>query len=38
MHELMFKEISDNEVVEGIEGVIPAFEGPGWAAQVVLDV
>jgi SHS2 domain-containing protein len=38
MHELMFKEISDNEVVEGIEGVIPVFEGPGWVAQVVLDV
>ncbi|MFL2958414.1 MAG: archease [Candidatus Thalassarchaeaceae archaeon] len=38
MHELMFKEISDNEIVEGIEGVIPTFEGPGWAAQVVLDV
>ncbi|MBD50833.1 MAG: hypothetical protein CMB08_02795 [Euryarchaeota archaeon] len=38
MHELMFKEISDNEIVEGIEGVIPTFEGPGWVAQVVLDV
>lgn len=38
MHELIFKEISDNEIVEGIEGVIPTFEGPGWVAQVVLDV
>ncbi|MBD51269.1 MAG: hypothetical protein CMB08_05055 [Euryarchaeota archaeon] len=38
MHELMFEEISDNEIVEGIEGVIPTFEGPGWVAQVVLDV
>ncbi|MBK63917.1 MAG: hypothetical protein CMB47_00120 [Euryarchaeota archaeon] len=38
MHELMFREISDNEIVEGIEGVIPTFEGPGWVAQVVLDV
>ena len=38
MHELIFKEISDNEIVEGIDGVIPTFEGPGWVAQVVLDV
>ena len=29
MHELMFKEISDNEIIEGIEGIIPAFGGPG---------
>jgi SHS2 domain-containing protein len=37
MHELIFKELFDNEIIEGIEG-IPTFEGPGWVAQVVLDV
>ena len=32
MHELIFKEISDNEIVEGIDGVIPT-EGPDGGAS-----
>jgi SHS2 domain-containing protein len=38
MHELMFREVPSTEVIVGIDGIIPTFEGPGWVAQVVLDV
>ncbi|MAV60702.1 MAG: hypothetical protein CND89_04795 [Marine Group II euryarchaeote MED-G38] len=38
MHELIFKEIYKNEILNSIEDSIPSFEGPGWVAQVVLDV
>ena len=38
MHELMFKEMYKNEILNSTEVSIPAFEGPGWVAQVVLDV
>ncbi|MAZ61871.1 MAG: hypothetical protein CMB18_01035 [Euryarchaeota archaeon] len=37
LHDLVVREISPGEVVSGVEGV-PAFEGPGWMAQVVLDI
>jgi len=29
--------VGEGEIVEGVEGV-PSFEGPGWMAQVVLDI
>ena len=38
MHELIFKEMYKNEILNSTEISIPAFEGPGWVAQVVLDV
>tara|TARA_B100001250_G_scaffold88374_1_gene73173 strand:+ start:16726 stop:17202 length:477 start_codon:yes stop_codon:yes gene_type:complete len=38
MHELMFREVTSTEVIVGIDDIIPTFEGPGWVAQVVLDV
>ncbi|MFL2963424.1 MAG: archease [Candidatus Thalassarchaeaceae archaeon] len=38
MHELMFREVTSTEVIAGIDDIIPTFEGPGWVAQVVLDV
>ena len=37
LHDLVVKEVALGEVVEGVEGV-PSFEGPGWMAQVVLDI
>ena len=37
LHDLVVREVSPGEVVSGVEGV-PAFEGPGWMAQVVLDI
>ena len=30
--------IDQNEIVAGLEPNIPTFEGPGWMAQVVLDI
>lgn len=37
LHDLAVREVAEGEVVEGVEGV-PSFEGPGWMAQVVLDI
>lgn len=37
LHNLIFRLVGNNEVVEGVDG-IPSFEGPGWMAQVVLDI
>jgi hypothetical protein len=34
----VFKEIKSGEIVNGVDPNIPAFEGPGWVAQVVLDI
>jgi SHS2 domain-containing protein len=38
MHELILREIKVNEIMPGLDGHIPVFEGPGWVAQVVLDL
>jgi len=38
LHELVFREIAEDEVIPGVEPNIPTFEGPGWMAQVVLDI
>jgi len=38
MHELVMKEVGKQEVVLGVEDLVPSFEGPGWMAQVILDV
>ena len=38
MHELLLKKVAEGEVMVGVENDIPSFEGPGWVAQVVLDV
>ena len=38
LHELVFREINKGEIVRGVEPNIPTFEGPGWMAQVVLDI
>ena len=38
LHELVFREINNGEIVTGVEPNIPTFEGPGWMAQVVLDI
>ena len=38
MHELALCEIRENELVEGIGPDIPSFQGPGWMAQVILDI
>ena len=37
LHDLAVREVAEGEIVEGVEGV-PSFEGPGWMAQVVLDI
>ena len=37
LHNLAVREVAEGEIVEGVEGV-PSFEGPGWMAQVVLDI
>jgi len=37
LHDLVVREVGVGDIVEGIEGV-PTFEGPGWIAQVVLDI
>ena len=37
LHDLVVRQVAMGEVVDGIEGV-PSFEGPGWMAQVVLDI
>ena len=38
LHELVFREIKTGEIVKGVNPNIPTFEGPGWMAQVVLDI
>jgi SHS2 domain-containing protein len=38
LHELVLREIKTQEIVLGLEPNIPTFEGPGWMAQVVLDI
>ncbi len=38
LHELVLREVALGEVVMGVEPEIPSFEGPGWMAQVILDV
>jgi len=38
LHELVMREIGENELVRGIEPEIPSFQGPGWMAQVILDI
>ena len=38
LHELVMREINNKEVIIGLEPNIPTFEGPGWMAQVVLDI
>ena len=38
LHELAFREIKEGEMVKGVNPSIPTFEGPGWMAQVVLDI
>ncbi|MBP51492.1 MAG: hypothetical protein CMA68_05395 [Euryarchaeota archaeon] len=38
MHELLLREVVEGEVLAGVGNDIPSFEGPGWVAQVVLDV
>ncbi len=37
LHDLVVREVGLGEIVDGVDGV-PSFEGPGWVAQVVLDV
>ena len=37
LHDLVVREVGLGEIVDGVDGV-PSFEGPGWMAQVVLDV
>ncbi|MEC8938926.1 MAG: archease [Candidatus Thermoplasmatota archaeon] len=37
LHDLLVHEVNAEEIVDGIDGV-PSFEGPGWMAQVVLDI
>ena len=37
LHDLLVREVNAEEIVDGIDGV-PSFEGPGWMAQVVLDI
>jgi len=38
LHELVLKEIGAGELVIGFNPDIPSFEGPGWMAQVILDI
>ena len=38
LHELVFREINKGEIITGVKPNIPTFEGPGWMAQVVLDI
>ena len=37
LHDLVVRQVAMGEVVDGVDGV-PSFEGPGWMAQVVLDI
>ena len=37
LHDLVVRQVAMGEVVDGVEGV-PSFVGPGWMAQVVLDI
>ena len=37
LHDLVVRQVGMGEIVDGVEGV-PSFEGPGWMAQVVLDI
>jgi len=38
MHELLLRKVEEGELLSGVDNDIPSFEGPGWVAQVVLDV
>ena len=38
LHELVLREMSEGEMVSGIEPDIPTFNGPGWMAQVIFDI
>ena len=38
LHELALRELAPGELVIGVEPEIPSFEGPGWMAQVILDI
>ncbi|HIM13735.1 MAG TPA: hypothetical protein EYM62_04840 [Candidatus Poseidoniales archaeon] len=38
LHQLALREVAAGEMVPGIEPDIPAFEGPGWMAQVIFDI
>ena len=38
LHELVLREVKSKENIPGVEPNIPSFEGPGWMAQVVLDI
>ena len=38
MHELILRRVEEGELLPGVSNDIPSFEGPGWVAQVVLDV
>ena len=38
MHELILREVEEGEIIQGVDADIPTFEGPGWIAQVVLDI
>tara|TARA_Y100001970_G_scaffold267252_1_gene356971 strand:- start:359 stop:835 length:477 start_codon:yes stop_codon:yes gene_type:complete len=38
MHELILRKVEHGELLSGVGNDIPSFEGPGWVAQVVLDV
>ena len=38
LHELVLREMSEGEMVTGIEPDIPTFNGPGWMAQVIFDI
>jgi SHS2 domain-containing protein len=37
LHDLVVRQVAMGEIVDGVDGV-PSFEGPGWMAQVVLDI
>ena len=37
LHDRVVRQVAMGEVVDGVDGV-PSFEGPGWMAQVVLDI
>ena len=37
LHDLVVRQVAMGEVVDGVDGV-PSVEGPGWMAQVVLDI
>ena len=40
MRDILIPQIKefDKEIITGVDPNIPTFEGPGWMAQVVLDI